>query len=288
MSRPDTTGGIRGVLLDIEGVLLRATAPLPGAAEAVSRLRSMGLTVRFLTNTTSQSSGRIAAALVHAGIDVEAGELFTAGAVTASYLREHHPDARCLLLNDGGNEELAGMRMADPDDSSADVVVVGGGGPSFGWRQLNVALNCILGGAALVAMHGAPIWHTAEGFCLDGGAYARMLEAATGATAVVIGKPAPHMFLAAASSAGQTCEHLLMVGDDLVNDVLAAQELGMVGVQVRTGKFRPEELDGSREQPDHLVDSIADLGSLVERLTDQQPQDRVIDLSAITPPSSVT
>lgn len=268
MSGADTSGGIDGVLFDIEGVLLASATPFDGAARTVEELRRLGLPIRFLTNTTSTSSARIAAMLVHAGIEVRAGELFTAAAVTASYLQEHHPDARCLFLNDGTNEELAGTRMADPDDTDADVVVIGGGGPSFGWKQMNVALNCLMGGADLVAMHGAPLWHTAEGFCLDGGAYVRMLEEATGVTAVITGKPAPHMFLAAASSIDAPCERLLMVGDDLVNDVIAAQAVGMVGVQVRTGKFRPQDLERCPEEPDHVIDSVADLVALVASLSD--------------------
>ena len=258
---------VAGVLLDIEGVLLTSSTAFPGAARTVDELRRRDLPVRFVTNTTSATSARIAATLVQAGIEVRAGELFTAAAVTAAYLQEHHPDARCLVLNDGANADLAGVRMADPDDTTADVVVVGGGGPSFGWKQLNVALNCLMGGAALVAMHGAPVWRTGEGYCLDGGAYVRMLEESAGATAVVAGKPAPHMFLAAAGSTGADPSQLLMVGDDLASDVLAAQAVGMVGVQVRTGKFRQQTLDRSPQAPDHVIDSIADLLDLLPDAT---------------------
>lgn len=267
--RHDVTGSdhtrcIDGVLFDVEGVLLTSFVPVPGAARTISELRRLGYAVRFVTNLTSTSAARIAAALLHAGIEVRAGELFTAAAVTATYLRNHHPDARCLLLNDGGSDELAGMRMADPDDATADVVVVGGGGPSFGWKQMNVALNCLLGGAELVAMHGAPVWRTPDGYCLDGGAYARMLEEASGVPAVLTGKPAPHMFLAAATSIGAPVGRLMMVGDDLANDVLAAQAVGIVGVQVRTGKFREEDLARADDSPDHVIDSVTGLLDLLD------------------------
>lgn len=255
---------VDGVLLDIEGVLVTGSVPVPGASGAVAWLRELGLPVRFITNTTSAGASRISATLAHTGIEVRPGELFTAAGVTASYLQEHHPDARCLLLNDGGNDELAGMRMADPDDTTADVVVIGGGGPAFGWRQLNVALNCLLDGASLVAMHGAPLWRTAEGFCLDAGAYVRMLEAASGVTAVIVGKPSPYMFTAAAESTGVAPERLAMVGDDLVNDVLAAQDIGMLGTLVRTGKFRQRELDNSERRPDLVIDSVTELPSILD------------------------
>ena len=220
--------------------MFATTARRPGPVVRAVLVRDFGATVRGL------------------------GQAVTAASVTAAYLREHHPDARCLVLNDGPNADLAGVRLADPDDPTADVVVVGGGGPSFTWKQMNTALNCLLNGADLVAMHGAPVWHTPEGFCLDGAAYARMLESASGVDAVVAGKPAPHMFLAAAESTGAPPERLIMVGDDLESDVLAAQALGMVGVQVRTGKFRQQTLDRSPKAPDHVIDSIADLLGLID------------------------
>jgi len=50
-----------------------------------------------------------------------------------------------------------------------------------------------------------------------------------------------------------------MAGDDLAADVLPAQRLGLTGVLVRTGKFRPEQLERSEEEPDVVIDSIGDL-----------------------------
>jgi ribonucleotide monophosphatase NagD (HAD superfamily) len=50
-----------------------------------------------------------------------------------------------------------------------------------------------------------------------------------------------------------------MVGDDIVNDVLGAQAVGLVGILVRTGKFLPTDLERASDKPDHVIDSIADL-----------------------------
>ena len=98
---------IAGVLLDIDGVLLVSSEPLPGAAGAVERLRRSGVPVRFVTNTTSVPAAGIAEALVQAGIELGGGDLVTAGIATATYLREHHPGARCLLLNDGSSDGVS-------------------------------------------------------------------------------------------------------------------------------------------------------------------------------------
>ncbi len=257
---------IGGALLDIDGVLVVSSQALPGAGAAVDRLRRAGTPVRFVTNTTSTPAAGIAEMLLHAGIELGGGDLVTAGIATAAHLRAHHPGARCLLLNDGSSDDLAGIKLADPDDREADVVVIGGGGPSFTWDRLNVALECLLDGAALVAMHGTTLWKTADGTCLDGGAYAAMLASAAGVAATVVGKPSPAMFLTAASSMDVDPAAVAMVGDDLHGDVLAAQHLGMTGVLVRTGKFRPEVLERGDEAPDHVVDSIADVPDLLASL----------------------
>lgn len=58
----------------------------------------------------------------------------------------------------------------------------------------------------------------------------------------------------------------IMVGDDLHSDVLAAQRIGVTGVLVRTGKYRPGAEHSGAATPDHVIDSIADLPGLLARL----------------------
>jgi ribonucleotide monophosphatase NagD (HAD superfamily) len=107
-------------------------------------------------------------------------------------------------------------------------------------------------------------WRTADGLELDGGAYIAGLEEATGASATICGKPAPAFFHAALEMLGLPADRVAMLGDDLVNDVLGAQAVGINGVLVRTGKFLPGDLEGS-DPPDRVIGSIADIAELVER-----------------------
>jgi ribonucleotide monophosphatase NagD (HAD superfamily) len=94
------------------------------------------------------------------------------------------------------------------------------------------------------------------------------MEETSGRKAVAVGKPAPEGFLAAAARLGVEPEEMYMVGDDLNNDVIAAQIVGMTGVLVRTGKFRQDTLtrwaeDEFAMQPNHVIDSVADLPQLM-------------------------
>jgi HAD superfamily hydrolase (TIGR01458 family) len=246
------------LLLDIDGVLVVSWKPVPGAVEAMRAIRDAGLRIRFLTNTTSRTRESIATALRDVGIGVDDDELVTAGVASAAYLRQHHPGARCFVLNDGPLDDLGDVTVVGPDERP-DVVVIGSAGPSFSWDAVNRAARAVMNGAALVAMHGSATWRTDAGICVDGGAYVAALERATGREATVIGKPAPAMFEAALAALDAAPTDGVMVGDDLHNDVLAARALGLRGVLVRTGKYRNDQLERSPEQPDAVIDSIADL-----------------------------
>jgi len=258
---------IGAVLIDIDGVLTVSWQPLAGAVAALDRLREAALPLALVTNTTSRSRASIAAALAGAGFAVTAADILTAPVIAAAYLAEHYPGARCLLLNDGDiGEDLADVSLAGQDDPGVDVVLVGGAGAEFSYQALNRAFGHLQRGARLVAMHRGLYWRTSEGLQLDGGAFVAGLEQAAGITAEVVGKPAPAFFTAALAHLGADAGRTLMVGDDIENDVLAAQRQGLTGVLVKTGKYLPRTHLGASGTPDHVLDSFAGLPALLDQL----------------------
>ncbi|MFJ4466377.1 TIGR01458 family HAD-type hydrolase [Streptomyces sp. NPDC089424] len=261
-------GPVRAVLIDIDGVLTVSWRPLPGAVEALRAIRDAGLPVALVTNTTSRTRASVAGTLAEAGFPVTARDVLTAPAATAAYLTEHFPGARCLLLNSGDvAEDLEGVRLvpgdADAGAEAVDVVVVGGAGPEFTYPALNRAFGHLRRGARLVAVHRNLYWRTEDGLRLDTGAYLAGLERAAGTEAVVTGKPSAAFFEAALDRLGVRAEEALMVGDDIESDVLGAQRAGVTGVLVRTGKYLPETHRAADGTPDHVLDSFADVPSLL-------------------------
>ena len=256
--------GIRAVLIDIDGVLTVSWQPLPGAVESLQRLRAAGFSVALLTNTTSRTRHSIASTLADVGFPVRADDIFTAPALTAAHLRQHYPDARCVLLNSGDiTADLGGLHLTAPDDPDADTVLVGGAGPEFDYAALNNAFGLLQRGARLVAMHRNLYWRTDRGLQLDTGAFLRGLEEAAGVEAEVIGKPAASFFRAALAALAVDAAEALMVGDDIQADVLAAQRLGIAGALVRTGKYSVETHLAAEGSPDHVLDSFADVPDLL-------------------------
>jgi HAD superfamily hydrolase (TIGR01458 family) len=255
------------VLIDIDGVLTVSWQPISGAVAAVEHLRAAGVPLALVTNTTSRSRASIAAALATAGFPVTASDILTAPAIAAAYLREHYAGARCLLINSGDiRADLTGITLAGDDDPAVDVVLIGGAGPEFSYQILNRAFRCLQAGARLVAMSRGMYWRTSDGLQLDSGAFIAGLEQAVGTAAEVVGKPAEGFFNAALAHLGVPACDALMIGDDIDNDVLAAQRCGLTGVLVKTGKYSERTLSGAASAPDHMLDSIAGLPRLLREL----------------------
>ena len=230
---------IEGLLLDMDGVLCVSWEPVPGAVEAFARLRHAGLPICVISNTTSRTRAAFAAQLRAVGFEIEDHEVLTAAVAAAAYLREQYPGAAVAMIGDAQREDLDGVRLVALADSP-DVVLISGADESFTFSALNTVLRRLLDGAAFVAMHRNLDWMTKDGPCLDAGSYLIGLERAAGREAVITGKPASQCFRAGLELLGLHADVVAMVGDDVENDVLAAQALGIGGVLVRTGKFREE------------------------------------------------
>ena len=71
----------------------------------------------------------------------------------------------------------------------------------------------------------------------------------------------------AARVLGLPSAELLMVGDDLQADAVGARRAGLRAALVRTGKFRPGDLN-LPEQPDWVLDSVQDLPALLANCRD--------------------
>lgn len=257
---------MRGVLIDIDGVLTVSWHPIPGTVDALAWLREREYPIKLVTNTTSRSRSWIASTLADAGFDVTVDDVVTAPAATAAYLAEHLPGARCLLINSGDiGDDLGDLHIVD-GDGEPEVVLIGGAGPEFSYDALNSAFAHLQRGARLIAMQRNLYWRTDSGLELDTGAFLAGLEAAAHVEAEVVGKPAESFFSSALGMLGVRPEETVMIGDDIESDVLGAQRAGMTGVLVKTGKYQPEALRDANGTPDHVIDSFADLPQLITSL----------------------
>ncbi|MDP9235120.1 MAG: TIGR01458 family HAD-type hydrolase [Actinomycetota bacterium] len=253
--------GAKGILLDLDGVLTTSGQPLDGALDAIAWLRTTGMPFKILTNTTTKTRQDLCSQLKESGFDLQADELLTAATAAADYLRRHHPGARCFLITK--SDLSADFEDVEVTDADADVVVIGGAEDAFTYANLNHAFQMLMNGAVLLAMHRGLYWQTDRGLMLDAGAYVRGLEEAAGVEATLVGKPARSFFDSAVAALGVPAEGIVMVGDNVTSDVNGAQLAGLLGVLVRTGSFRPDQLERAEREPDAVIDSIGDFPALL-------------------------
>jgi HAD superfamily hydrolase (TIGR01458 family) len=252
------------ILLDVDGVLHVSGAPIAGAAAAVRRLRGDGHRIRFVSNTTTRSRAQIGDQLRLMGIEVDDDELQTTGLVAARALKGKRVLALTMpgLLDDLEGLQLVGMNV--------DAVLLGGAdegeetGRVFSYLNLNRAFHELEAGAELYCLHKNRWWQTAEGARLDAGAFVAGLEYAADIEATVLGKPSNAYFAAALEALDAEAGLTWMVGDDLETDIVGAHKHGMKTLLVRTGKFRPDEVERSQVQPDGIVSSIAQVPDWLE------------------------
>jgi HAD superfamily hydrolase (TIGR01458 family) len=227
---------VRGIVLDMEGVLHVDWQPIRGSAEAVRRLAGAGLALAVLTNTTGRTRAAIAERLDGMGFALPAGRIITAASAAADHVRAEHPGARvCALVEPGVAPDLEGIDIvADPGD--ADVVLLGGPDGSWTYERLNRVFRVIREGVPLIAMQRNRWWPTVDGPSLDAGMFVAGLEYAASTTATVIGKPSPEIYRTACELLGVPPAAAMMVGDDPESDLAPAAAIGMRTCLVRTGK----------------------------------------------------
>ncbi len=240
---------VGGLLVDLDGTLYVGGEPVEGAREAVSRLRSAGFVIRYVTNTTRKPRREVAEHLISLGFEGQEAEIFTPARAAAGLIG----DGSCFpLVDESLLEDLAGITLTE---DSPDQVLVGDLGEGFTYERLNAAFRCLVEGAELIALQKNRYWRKEDGLSLDAGPFVAALEYASGKGATVVGKPERSFFRLALEDLGLEAHRVAMVGDDAEADVAGAQAAGLRGIQVRTGKYRR----GEEKEPDLTLGSVAAL-----------------------------
>ena len=256
------------LLLDLDGTLYAGGAALPGAPAALQRLRRNGVPFRLVTNTTSRSRAMLVERLRGYGFAVEAEEIYTATLAGAAVARISGFRTVAPFLPAPALEDLSGLDLVGgssgrtgPGFGAPQAVVLGDLAEGWSYQVLQEAFEYVMNGAAIIALSRDRYWQRGDRLALDAGPFVTALEYATGATAMIAGKPSPAFYAAALASLGiAPGAGVAMVGDDLWSDVQGAQRAGLEGWLVRTGKFREQTLRDSGITPDRVLPSLAALG----------------------------
>lgn len=254
---------MKGVLIDLDGVVYQNDVLLPGADKAIAWLRRQGIPHLFLTNTTSQPKSGLLAKLAQMGIDVPPEALLTPPTAAVNYLRARQTGPAALFLPETTAQDFTGLPEGD---GPLAAVVVGDLAESWTFARMNDAFTLLMDNphAELIALGMTRYWRAGNRLQLDVGPFVTALAFATEREPVVMGKPSLPFFQQACRMLQLPPEQLCMVGDDVRVDVGGAQAAGIRGILVKTGKFQPRDLELGR--PDLLLESLAELPHHWDRL----------------------
>ncbi len=274
------------LLVDLDGVVYRATEPVLGVGPALAARAALGDDVVYVTNNAMHYRGDYMARLEAHGAPVGPDRVITSARASALWIQEHLPAVRTVLsVGAGGLErELreaefevvtaahAATRMSqeglDGWDAAGhpDAVVVGLD-PQLTYLRIAAAADCVRAGAAFVATNRDPIYPTERGFRPGAGSVVAAIEVASGTSPVAtIGKPGPYLLEAAARMVGADVSRAVMIGDSL-SDVAAGRAVGARTILMLTGVTSREIADAltAGERPTRIA---ADAGELAEILED--------------------
>lgn len=250
---------VGGILADQDGVWFVDNEPVPGAREALSRIRQRGLPLRIISNTTTRTHDDLAAKMTRMGMPIEPHEVISPPRIAAQMLRARKVKSARLVVADAIRGEFAGIE----ESAHPEVIVIGDIDERWSYALMNELFRMVIEGAEIVALHRGRYWQVADGLKLDIGAFVAGLEYATGSIATVVGKPSPTMFKAAVDDMDLTTDDVVMIGDDVHHDVAGAQKAGIRGVLVKTGKYRDALVASTGIKPDLVMDSIAVLAGVL-------------------------
>jgi len=250
---------IKGLLIDLDGVVYNQDTVIPGAADTIKFLSDKKIPFRFITNTTMKSRSALSLKLQGMGIECRPEHIFSSVYAGVLYLKKTKAQRPYFLLTADARSEFPQTHH----EENADVVIVGDLGQEIFFSPLNRAFQHLLNGAKLVALQKNRFWLSNLGYTLDAGAFVAMLEFAAGVSAVVLGKPNKDFFDLAVQSIGIPPQHLLMVGDDIESDIRGAQNSGLMTMLVETGKYRKGDENQLETVPDYQLPALHSLCQII-------------------------
>ncbi len=260
--------GIRAVLLDMDGTVFRGRTAIKGAAKALDRLRSSGVRIFFLTNSSTRTRKSNMEKLNAMGLRATEGEVFGSAYMVADYIATKYPGRKVFCISEGGMQaELLSKGVKIVQDDSADIVAVGLD-RTLTYEKLAIAFRAISRGALFIASNEDISFPVEDGFLPGAGAMVAAVERSTGEKPVVLGKPNRYGVELMLGENGLKKGEALIVGDRIETDVLTGKRAGIRSVLVLTGASKKKDIKRLKkhERPDFVLESVVDLPELVSRL----------------------
>lgn len=255
----------KAFIFDMDGVLYRGAAPLPGVADIFNALTIRGIGFLLATNNSMATPASYVERMATMGVTVGATHIQTSATATRDFLKGTLPEtahihvvgmpALAEQLFDG--TEWVHVVAAEADQ--VDAVVVGLD-LEFTYEKLRTASNYVRNGAKFIATNADGTLPIENGVQPGAGSIVAAIAAASSVIPTVVGKPQTLMMTTGAEILGVLPHEAVMVGDRLDTDIAAGHHAGLLTALVLTGVAQRSDLASAEVLPDYV---FADLPALM-------------------------
>lgn len=256
--------------IDVQGTLIEDHTKLPirGAVAFIDYLNAHQTPYMVITNSTKNPSDEFLGYLNSIGLNIPKEHY-----IDPLMMLESHVDKNLKIAAYGSEPFLNVLRsMGYMLDYYAPDVVLVAIKDDFIPDEYAQMIEFLLNGAKLIGMHETTLYAKNHKRYPGVGAILKMLEFATSVPYSVVGKPSTPFFEEALAriniqKPGIKFEDITIISDDLKGDLIGAQNLGMKGIFVLSGKIRhADEIIPSLKPHEHPSEIYADMQEVLERL----------------------
>ncbi|MCC6675117.1 MAG: HAD-IIA family hydrolase [Thermomicrobiales bacterium] len=247
-------GNARAWIFDMDGVLYRGNAPLPGAIDLFATLQLRSIPFRLATNNSTMTPAQYVQKLAKMDLDVPEQWIVTSGVATRDYLLSRFPSGSAIYVV--GESALFEQLFQDDRLVQANgtdrqaAAVVAGLDRQFTYQKLSEAHEQIQRGAAFIATNSDVTLPTERGLEPGCGALIAAIQASTGVAPAVVGKPETLMFDTICRQLNVLPSEVVSVGDRLDTDIVAGSRAGTLALLVLTGVSTRDDIAGAEARPD--------------------------------------
>lgn len=247
-----------GFAIDLDGVVWRGADAIEGAAKGLAAIRSADKPLVFLTNNAAFTPESVVERLSAAGFAADTSEVITSAHAARDWINEHGMAGTPAFVL--GEETVVDqfqdiLEVLPVDESQRVQLVLVARDLDFSYQRLHVVSQAVRNGAVLIAANRDILLPVPGGFEPGTGAMLAAIETASGAQAVIVGKPELPM-MKAAERRLKTAK-VLMIGDQPHSDVLGARRIGWAAALVLSGVTTDPK--GLHPEPDYVIPSLGSI-----------------------------
>ncbi len=254
---------IKALILDMDGVVWKADAPIGDLAAIFARIRERGLKFVFATNNGTKTPDEYQQKLADLGVEIESAQVITSAMGIAFMLAQKFPrGTKIFMIGEDGIRvalEEKGFEILSVENAPQAQAVVMGIDRSINFYKVAEATLLVRAGIPFYTTNTDRTFPTPRGEIPGSGSWLSVITSATGIEPIVAGKPFPYLMELSLERLGTTKEETLIVGDRLETDIAAGQSVGCPTALVLSGVSSLEEAKLWQPTPDLIAESLSEL-----------------------------